>query len=178
MDRYDSIIVGGGHNGLVCAAYLAQSGQRVLVLEASAKPGGLGSGREFHPGFQASVAHSISHFSSKVASDLKLASHGFVPDSKSMPTIGLSADSEHVKLHDGSLTGVGADDTNAFREYSRLMNRFADALKPFWHKTMPRIGSSNIADLMTFAHIGLNIRRLARRTCRNSCALPRCRPAT
>jgi phytoene dehydrogenase-like protein len=163
LDRYDSIVVGGGHNGLVCAAYLARNGQRVLVLEAAETPGGLGTNREFHPGFHASIAHSISHFSSKVASDLELASHGFVPDSKSMPTIGLSADSEHVKLHDDSLTGVGADDTSAYQDYSRLMNRFADVLKPFWQKTMPRIGSSNFADLMTFGHIGLNIRRIGKK---------------
>jgi phytoene dehydrogenase-like protein len=77
LDRYDSIIIGAGHNGLVCAAYLAQSGQRVLILEASNAPGGLGASREFHPGFHASVAHSVSHFSQKIASDLKLASHGF-----------------------------------------------------------------------------------------------------
>ncbi|MGI9264073.1 MAG: FAD-dependent oxidoreductase, partial [Gammaproteobacteria bacterium] len=70
MDRFDSIIIGGGHNGLVCAAYLARSGQRVLVLEASEAPGGLGAGREFHPGFQASVAHSVSHFPDKVATEL------------------------------------------------------------------------------------------------------------
>jgi phytoene dehydrogenase-like protein len=75
--KYDSIVIGAGHNGLVCAAYLAKSGQRVLVLEASTAPGGLAAKREFHPGFHTSVAHSISHFSEKVASDLDLASHGF-----------------------------------------------------------------------------------------------------
>ena len=51
MDRFDTVIVGAGHNGLTCAAYLARSGQRVLVLEASAQVGGLAAGREFHPGF-------------------------------------------------------------------------------------------------------------------------------
>ena len=76
MNGYDSIIIGAGHNGLVCAAYLAKSGQRVLVLEASDSIGGLAASREFHPGFRASVAHSLSHFSSKVASDLKLAEYG------------------------------------------------------------------------------------------------------
>ena len=67
-DRYDTIVIGAGHNGLVCAAYLAQHGQRVLVLETSDRPGGLGATREFHPGFQASVAHSIGHFSKTIVS--------------------------------------------------------------------------------------------------------------
>ena len=87
LAHYDSIIIGAGHNGLVCAAYLAQNGQRVLVLEASDTAGGLGRSREFHPGFHTSVAHSVSHFSQQVASDLKLASHGFESTSTPTPTM-------------------------------------------------------------------------------------------
>jgi len=164
--HYDSIIIGAGHNGLVCAAYLAKSGQRVLVLEASDTPGGLGASREFHPGFHASVAHSISHFSQNVASDLNLAAHGFEATTETLPTIGLSADSQHVVVHKGSLSGTSSDDADAYQDYSRLMHRFADMLKPFWLKTMPRIGSSNLADLMTFAHLGLNIRRMGKENMR------------
>jgi len=162
MARYDSIIIGAGHNGLVCAAYLAKSGQRVLVLEASGSPGGLAASREFHPGFHASVAQSVSHFSQKVASDLKLASHGFAASSDPMPTIGLSSDKEHVVVHQGSLNGTSSDDAGAYQDYTRLMHRFADVLKPFWHKTMPRIGANSLGDMMTFAHIGLNIRRIGK----------------
>ena len=162
MDRFDSIIIGAGHNGLVCAAYLAQGGQRVLVLEASPAPGGLGANREFHPGFHASVAHTVSHFSRKIASDLKLASHGFDTSSTSLPTIGLNANAEHVKLHQDSVSGTSTDDSDAYRKYSRLMHRFADALKPFWLKTMPRAGNNSLAEMLTFAHVGLNIRRLGK----------------
>lgn len=166
MARYDSIIIGAGHNGLVCAAYLAQSGQRVLVLEASDTPGGLAASREFHPGFHTSVAHSISHFSKKVAEDLKLASHGFEATANLLPTIGLSSGKEHIFVHKDSLSGTGTDDADAYRDYSRLMHRFADVLQPFWLKTMPRIGSTSIADLMTLGHIGLNIRRMGKRDMR------------
>lgn len=166
MDRYDSIIVGAGHNGLVCATYLAQSGQRVLVLEASSSPGGLGASREFHPGFHASVAHSVSHFSQRIASDLKLASHGFQSASKPLPTIGLSVDKEHVILHKDTLSGADATDVAAYRKYSRLMQRFANVLKPFWLKTMPRIGNNDIAELVTFAHMGFNLRRIGKKDMR------------
>ena len=162
MDRYDSIIIGAGHNGLVCAAYLAQSGQRVLVLEASDGPGGLAASREFHPGFHASVTHSVSHFSQKVAGDLKLASHGFETTSNPLPTIGLSSDNEHVVVHTGSLSGTSNDDARAYKDYCRLMHRLADVLKPFWLKTMPRIGDAGISGLLTMGHVGLSIRMLGK----------------
>jgi len=163
LDKYDSIIVGAGHNGLVCAAYLARSGQKVLILEAADSPGGLGADREFHPGFHASVAHSISHFSSKIADDLKLTSHGLDVAGNCLPTIGLGADGNHVIVDQGALSGVDSDDEAAYRGYLRLMTRFAKALKPFWHKTMPRIGAIALSDLMTFAQMGLKIRGLGKK---------------
>ena len=166
LDRYDSIIVGAGHNGLVCAAYLVQGGQRVLVLEASDSVGGLGASREFHPGYHVSVAHSLSHFSGKIARNLDLGSHGYESTQNSLPTIGLSADQEHVIVHQGALSGTSSDDARAYQDYSRLMHRFADVLKSFWLKTMPPIGSASLADLMTFAHVGLNIRRIGKKDMR------------
>ena len=166
MARYNSIIIGAGHNGLVCAAYLAQGGQRVLVLEASDTAGGLAASREFHPGFHTSVAHSVSHFSRKIASDLKLASHGFETTSQLLPTVGLSADKDHVILHDGALSGTSTDDANAYQDYCRLMHRFADVLKPFWLKTMPSIGDAGISGLLTMGRVGLNIRMLGKKDMR------------
>lgn len=164
MKRYDSIIIGAGHNGLVCAAYLAQSGQDVLVLEASDEPGGLGSGREFHPGFQASVAHSISHFSQKVVSDLKLAAHGYTPATNVLSTVGLSLDQQHVVLQQGVLSGTDAEDAAAYSAYTETMHRFADILKPSWMRTMPRIGSADLKSLMTFAKLGLRMRLSGKKT--------------
>ena len=163
MNRYDSIIIGAGHNGLVCAAYLAHKGQRVLVLEASDSAGGLAASREFHPGFQSPIAHSVSHFPQKIANDLKLSSFGFAPASGPVPTVGLGLDGDHVVIDRDSLTGADADDVAAYDQYCNSMRRFADVLKPFWLKTMPRIGSANFSDLMTFGHIGLNIRRIGKK---------------
>ena len=166
MDRYDSIIIGAGHNGLVCAAYLARGGQRVLILEAADAPGGLAADREFHPGFRTSVAHSVSHFSQKVADDLQLASVGFEASSSLLPTVGLSPDLEHVVLQDGAVGGTSAEDSANYQEYARIMRRFADALRPFWLKTMPRIGSTGMSDLLTWGHMGLNIRTLGKKDMR------------
>ena len=151
---------------MVCAAYLAQSGQRVLVLEASDATGGLAASREFHPGFHASVAHSVSHFSEKIAADLKLSTHGFVAPSKSMPTVGLNNKKDHVILHQGSVNGTSAEDAESYQKYCKLMQRFAAVLKPFWLKTMPRIGDMSFASLLTFAHVGFNIRRIGKKDMR------------
>jgi phytoene dehydrogenase-like protein len=151
---------------LVCAAYLAKSGQRVLVLEASDTVGGLGADREFHPGFHASVAHSVSHFPRKIAKELKLSSHGFDATADSMPTVGLSADQTHVVLNRDSVSGVDAKDTDAYAKYSRLMRRYAAALEPFWLKTMPRIGEMSFGAATTFAHMGFNMRRMGKKDLR------------
>lgn len=75
--HYDAIVIGAGHNGLVCAAYLAKAGRRVLVLERRGVVGGAAVTEEFHPGFRNSVAsYTVSLLQPKVIEDLELARHG------------------------------------------------------------------------------------------------------
>ena len=162
MNHYDSIIIGAGHNGLICAAYLAKAGQKVLVLESADSPGGLAARREFHTGFSLPVAHSVNHFPKQLATDLTLEKHGFRPATESPPTIGLSLQGQHVVLHKGEVHGVDTDDAQSYREYSQLMRRFAGALKPFWLKTIPRAVIGKLADMVTFGQIGLKLRLLGR----------------
>ncbi|MEM7431493.1 MAG: NAD(P)/FAD-dependent oxidoreductase [Pseudomonadota bacterium] len=162
MSSVDSIIVGAGHNGLVCAAYLAQKGQRVIVLEAADEVGGLAGGREFHPGFRASIAHSISHFSTKIAAELKLASHGYTVTGESTPLIGLAAGRDPVIINGRDITGVGNDDRTAYAAYVDELEHYAKALAPAWTEIIPRIGSQRFSEVMTFAKIGLRLRRLGK----------------
>ena len=162
MHHYDTIIIGGGHNGLVCSAYLAKKGHHVLVLEASDNLGGLAETREFHPGFKASVAHSISNFSTKVAKDLNLSAYGFTSGAAPMTTVGLNASGEHVTLTGLEVEGVGVEDVESYKEYRQVMQKFTNLLHPFWHKTMPRIGDNSLPSRMTFGQLGLKLRLLGK----------------
>ena len=162
MSSYDTIIIGAGHNGLVCAAYLAAAGQRVLVLEASSSAGGLAETREFHPGFRVSVAHTISQFSPRIADELKLASHGYTPAARALDTIALDPDGRHIAISRDAVHGAGDEDARRYRDYRRAMETFAEALAPFWMKTMPRIGNNSAGELLTFGQLGVRLRRLGR----------------
>ncbi|MFT4614084.1 MAG: phytoene dehydrogenase-like protein, partial [Bacteroidia bacterium] len=137
MNSYDTIVIGAGHNGLVCAALLARSGQKVLLVEASESAGGLASTREFHPGFRVSVAHSVSHFAAEVTQELKLSEHGYQePVGSILNTVGLNLAGEHVVISSQGVVGVDAADSIKFLEYRASMRRFANALQPSWLKTM------------------------------------------
>src|SRR6201991_4469953 len=77
MQAYDAVIIGAGHNGLTCAAYLGMAGLQVKVLERRAVVGGAAVTEEFHPGFRNSVAaYTVSLLNPKVIRDLELAKHG------------------------------------------------------------------------------------------------------
>ena len=162
MNRYDSIVIGAGHNGLICGAYLARKGQRVLILESSETPGGLAASREFHPGFKTSVAHTVNHFPQKIVKDLKLDSFGLKTSAEPLPRIGLSPDGNHVVVDQGSVSGVGESDADSYQQYTQLMQRFAKVLKPFWLKTIPRIRFGSLADLATLGRMGLGLRMLGK----------------
>lgn len=75
--QYDVVVVGGGHNGLICANYLAKSGRKVLVLEANESLGGAATTRRFADNYAVSgCAHWLFQLNPRVASDLGLAKHG------------------------------------------------------------------------------------------------------
>jgi phytoene dehydrogenase-like protein len=160
IDKFDAIVVGGGHNGLVCATLLARSGKQVLVLEANEQVGGAAITREFADGYSVSAcAHLLYNLQPSVRKDLKLNPK---IASGNMTTIALDDDGEHVRLSDGTVTGANEGDATSYRKFHKRMTRFSDLLRTYFNKTPPRLGSSDFKDLLTLGQLGFDVRRLGK----------------
>ncbi len=160
-DKYDAIVVGGGHNGLVCATLLAQSGKQVLLLEANDQVGGAAVTREFADGYSVSAcAHLLYNLQPSVRKDLKLSPRLAADD---MMTIALDDDGEHVRIKGDTVTGAKDGDAQAYKAFHKRMTRFADLLGKYLNKSPPRLGSKDFADVSTLAQLGLDIRMLGKK---------------
>jgi phytoene dehydrogenase-like protein len=166
--RYDCIVVGGGHNGLVCAAYLARSGRSVLVLEAAEQPGGAATTREFAPGFQVSAcAHLLHLMPPDLVRELDLGSHGLQLAAQQLPTVALAADGRHLTLEASGLGGaIAAADVAAYQEWQHLKARLAAALHSALIEPPPRLGTGAWQDRAALLRLGWRVRRLGRRDLR------------
>mgnify|MGYP006242564829 FL=1 len=105
MTDYDAIVIGAGHNGLICASYLARAKHTVLVIDARPVPGGCASTREFAENYRVSdCAQWLSQLDKTVVSDLQLSGAGLVL-SHPKSTISLQPDASHV-IFDGDTVTV------------------------------------------------------------------------
>ncbi len=162
---HDAIIIGAGHNGLVCATYLARAGRRVLVLEANEQAGGAAITREFSAGYSVSAcAHLLHLLHPQIIADLSLSNHGLTMAATGLNTIALATNGEHLTLDRNSISGSGvsASDQAAYSDFQDKLRRFAKILQKTFMTRPPRLVHKNRKDLMTLASLGLSVRMLGR----------------
>jgi phytoene dehydrogenase-like protein len=166
---FDVAVIGGGHNGLVCAAYLARAGLKVKVLERRGIVGGAAVTEEFHPGFRNSTAsYTVSLLNPKVIADLDLHRHGLkIVERPAM---------NFLPLPDGGylLTGEGRTkseiakfntrDAERYDAYSAKLAVIADILREFVLRAPPNVvegfGWQGLRELVRAAALGNTMRRL------------------
>lgn len=171
--RYDAIVIGGGHNGLVCACYLAGAGLKVRVLERRTVVGGAAVTEEFAPGFRNSTAaYTVSLLNPKVIRELRLAEHGLkiverpfanflpLPDGRSFRLGPTTADTQR------ELSRFSARDAERLPEYYRTIEAAADTLRGLVLETPPNLGGGWRNALRTLA-LGGKLALLPRRAQRD-----------
>ncbi len=166
--RYDAVIIGGGHNGLVAAGYLAKAGRSVLVLEKRHVLGGAAVTEELYPGFKFTVAsYVVSLLRPEIIRDLNLPAHGLAI---------LPLESTLTPLPNGDYLMRGPDhdvtrrelyrhsprDADVYDEFGKLMYHMAFAVKPILGMVPPDPTSYNPAELMELLRLVQHFRSLPR----------------
>ena len=146
MTDYDAIIIGAGHNGLICASYLAKAGKNVLVLDARNEPGGCASTREFAPGHHVSdCAQWLSQFDQSIVKDLDLKAAG-LKLGKPKTTISLQSDGDHLVLDGDTISGAGVDsaDQAAYRDFKKMVRSFAKLMTTLYRSRPAQAGGAEL----------------------------------
>src|SRR5882724_902084 len=144
MNETDVVIIGAGHNGLTCAAYLAMAGLRVKVVERRKAVGGAAVTEEFHPGFRNSVAaYTVSLLNPQISADLKLAEHGLRIVERRAQNFLPSPDGSYLLTGEGrthqSLAKLSERDAEAIDGFNRRLEEIADVLRAFVLRAPPNI---------------------------------------
>jgi phytoene dehydrogenase-like protein len=171
--RYDIVIVGGGLNGLVAAAYLSRSGKSVVVLEQSDVPGGTSATIDIAPGFRGPAAiDSMELFHPSIIADLRLSSHGLTVHQGG--GLLLARDDGNPLILDeefGSSLGasksveadqVSAADASAFEELNDFLRKVSRALDPLLTQPLPDTSTKRFAELGRLMQLGWSLRRLGK----------------
>jgi phytoene dehydrogenase-like protein len=148
---FDAVVIGAGHNGLVCAAYLAGAGMSVCVLERREVVGGAAVTEEFHPGFRNSTAsYTVSLLAPQVIDELRLAAHGLAIVKRPLANFLPLSDRAFLKVGGGlaatqaEVAKFSAGDAERLPDYYAMLSRVADVLRGLLHVTPPNVGAHRV----------------------------------
>ena len=170
MPNYDIIIIGGGHNGLVAACYLAKAGFKTLVLERREIVGGGAVTEEVHPGFRCStLEHTAGPLLPHIASDLQLARYGLEMIKPSARVIALDPKGQSLTIYDDSarttteLEKISAHDAKSYAEFAASFARIGRVLAPLLKMTPPSIEKPAAGEIWNLGKLGLSFRGLGKK---------------
>src|SRR5450755_3477496 len=170
MTETDVVIIGAGHNGLTCAAYLAMAGLRVKVVERRKVVGGAAVTEEFHPGFRNSVAaYTVSLLNPQIISDLKLSEHGLRIVERRAQNFLPAPDGSYLLTGEGrtyqSLAKLSERDAGNIDAFTRELEAIADVLRQFVLRAPPNLvegfGAGSIREAFNALGTGNILRRLS-----------------
>lgn len=169
LSLHDVIIIGGGHNGLTCAAYLAEAGLKVLVLERRDVVGGAAVTEEFHPGFRNSVAsYTVSLLNPKVIADLDLHRHGLkIVERKVSNFLPLPGDDYFMSapgITQAQVARFSNHDAIKLPEYERRLEVIADVVRTLLLQQPPNLTERGIVgaieEAVRAAHLAGRLNKL------------------
>ncbi|PQA89335.1 phytoene desaturase family protein [Hyphococcus luteus] len=164
--HYDAIIIGGGHNGLVCGFYLAKAGRRVLILEKRDIVGGAAVTEEFHPGFRNSVAsYSVSLLNPKIIADMELARHRLKVLIRPADYFAPSPDGKHLFMtrdereNIETIRKLSPKDAKAYPLYHERLDKLVDLFRSTLLETPPNAGGG-VRDMFSAAMLAKRAHKL------------------
>jgi phytoene dehydrogenase-like protein len=168
MTETDVVIIGAGHNGLTCAAYLAMAGLRVKVVERRQVVGGAAVTEEFHPGFRNSVAaYTVSLLNPQIIADLKLGDHGLRIVERRAQNFLPAPDGSYLLTGEGrtqpSVARLSAHDAGQVDAFARELESIADVLRALVLRAPPNIVEGFGAGAVREAFNALGAANLLRR---------------
>ena len=165
----DIVIIGGGHNGLVTAFYLAKAGFKPLVLERRIQVGGAAITEEFHPGFRSSVlAHSAGPLRPEVVHDMNLEKHGLKLITPEVAVTALSTDGRALILYQDveraaqEIAKFSEADAAKYREFQPAIEKASRVIGKSLALTPPEVESPTAADLFGLLNLGRSLRGLGK----------------
>ena len=172
-NSYDAIVIGGGHNGLVTAAYLGRAGLRTVVLERRETLGGATSTSELAPGARVpTLAHTVGRLRPSVVRELDLKRHGLSLIGPDVRVFAPGPDGTAIVLRSDvgttaeGLRGRSAHDADAYADFDRLVRSLAGFLAELAARTPPDIESPGLGDAIAGLQLGRTFRGLGRRDAR------------